>query len=177
MKILNFPDLRQIYDYDCGANAAQSVLDYYGIDKKESEITKIAGTTKAGTSIKGVIKALKKYGLKTKKGEMTVEQIKKFIDRKIPVILLVQAWTKQEKPDWEKDWKDGHYVIAIGYGKHKFYFEDPTSELRTYMVYKELDKRWHDIDTGIKRKKYVHFGIAVYGKKPSYSLKKKIHME
>ena len=59
MKILMFPELRQAYEYDCGANATQSVLDYYGIDKKESEIIKIAETTRAGTSIKGVIKALK----------------------------------------------------------------------------------------------------------------------
>ncbi|MFH1311120.1 MAG: cysteine peptidase family C39 domain-containing protein [Nanoarchaeota archaeon] len=175
MKILMFPNLRQAYEYDCGANVTQSILDYYGIDAKESEIIKIAGTTRVGTSIKGIIKTLKKFGLKTKKGELTINQIKQYIDKKIPVILVIQAWTENKKVNWEKDWKDGHYVVVIGYDKHKFYFEDPASELRTYLTYKELDKRWHDMD--VKRKKYVHFGIAVYGKKPAYSFKKKIHME
>lgn len=174
MKILNFPDLRQTYDFDCGANAAQCVLDYFGIDTNEKEVMKIAGTTRGGTPIKGVIKTLEKFGLKVKAREMSIEQIKKFIDKNIPVILLVQAWTEQKKVDWKNDWKDGHYVVAIGYDKHKFYFEDPSSELRTYMHYKELDKRWHDVDTN--RKKYVHFGIAVYGKKPKFDIRKKIHL-
>jgi predicted double-glycine peptidase len=35
MKILKIPELRQAYVYDCGANAVQSVLEYYGIDIKE----------------------------------------------------------------------------------------------------------------------------------------------
>ena len=174
MKILMFPELRQTYNYDCGANAIQSILGYYGIDTRESKIMKIAGTTKAGTTIKGIIKTLKKFGLKTKAGEMTISQIKKYIDKKIPVILVLQAWFKKKKPDWEKDWKDGHYVVAIGYDKNKFYFEDPSSELRTYLTYDELDKRWHE---KVNKKIYIHFGISAYGKKPSYSLKKNIHMK
>ena len=174
MKILTFPELRQTYEYDCGASAVEAILDYYGIDMREEKIMKTAGTTKNGTSIKGIIKALKKYRLKVKSGEMTISQIKRYIDNKIPVILMLQAWTKKKKPDWEKDWIDGHYVIVIGYDGHKFYFEDPASASRTYLTYNELDKRWHDIDTD--RKKYIHYSIATYGKKPRYSLKKRIHM-
>ena len=174
MKILIFPELRQTYAYDCGANAVQSVLGYYGIDKREDEIMKIAGTTKAGTSINGIIKALKKFGLKTKAEGMSISQVKKCIDKKIPVILVLQAWSKKKNHDWKKDWKDGHYIVVIGYDKHKVYFEDPSSELRTWLTYKELDKRWHDKDDN---KIYIHFGISVYGKKPSYSPRKNIHLK
>jgi len=40
MKILDFPELRQTFNYDCGAKALQSVLAYYGIDIREEEIIK-----------------------------------------------------------------------------------------------------------------------------------------
>lgn len=175
MKILRFPELRQAYDYDCGANALESVLSYYGFDVSEDRIIKKAKTTKDGTSIKGILKTIKKFRLKSKSGEMTINQIKEYIDKKIPVILLLQAWTEKKKVNWEKDWHDGHYVVAIGYDKSKFYFTDPSSVLRTYLTFKEFGERWHDI--GTDGKKYIHFGIAVYGKKPKFNFKQKIHMD
>ena len=175
MKLLTFPELRQTYEYDCGAKATEAVLEYYGFDVSESEIMKIANTTRSGTPIKGIIKTIKKFGLKHKAGTMTLSQIKKYINKKIPVILVLQAWTEQKEVNWEKDWRDGHYVIVIGYDKHKLYFADPSSILRTYLTYKELDKRWHDKNQ--QNKRYVHYGIAVFGHKPRFNPKEKIHMD
>jgi ABC-type bacteriocin/lantibiotic exporter with double-glycine peptidase domain len=174
MKILPFPELRQAYTYDCGAIVAEAILEYYGLDVREGIILKIAKTTRAGTPPRKIIKIFEKYGLKCKAGEFAIKELKKFIDKKIPVILLVQAWTFNKKVNWEKDWKDGHYVVAIGYDKKKIYFEDPVSLMRTYLNYNELDKRWHDTDA--KGKKYIHYGIAVFGKRPKFNPKKKIHM-
>jgi len=173
MKILPFPRLRQAYDYDCGATVAEAVLIYYGLNIMEGILMRVAKTTKLGTPPKGIMKTIKKYGLKYKAGRFTIEEVKRNIDKKIPVILLLQAWTDKKKVNWEKNWSDGHYVVAIGYDKNKIYFEDPYSILRTYLTYNELEKRWHDKSKG---KKYFHFGIAVYGK-PSFNLKKKIHMK
>jgi ABC-type bacteriocin/lantibiotic exporter with double-glycine peptidase domain len=173
MKILSFPEFRQTYEYDCGAKALQAVLEYYGIDVSEGKIINLAKTTKKGTSPKSVVNVIKRYKLKFKEGQLTISQIKKYLDKRIPVIILLQAWTEKKKFDWEKDWTDGHYVVAVGYGKNKVYFEDPYSVLRTYLTYKELNKRWHDKED---RKEYVHYGIAVYGKKPKFNPNKKIHM-
>ncbi|MBU1179589.1 C39 family peptidase [Patescibacteria group bacterium] len=175
MKILEFPELRQAYNYDCGASAIQSVLVYYGIDEEEDVIMKKAGTTKrAGTPIKRMIKTLNSYGLKCKAGPMTTEQVKKFIDKGHPVILDVQAWNEKKKIDWASDWADGHYVVAIGYDSKKIYFEDPATISRAFLTYKELEKRWHDKDTD--GKKYANYGIAVYGKPVKYNIKKAVHM-
>jgi len=92
-----------------------------------------------------------------------------------PLIYLISylVYKNQKKIDWEKDWKDGHYVVAIGYDKNKLYFEDPSSPLRTYLSYDELNKRWHNQQ---KKEKYFHYAISVYGKKPKFSLNKKVHM-
>lgn len=176
MEIKNFPEVRQTYEYDCGAKALQAVLQYYGIDLSEEKIMKIAGTNKKdGTSTAGILNVLKKNKLKHDAKQFTLEEIKKYINKKIPVILDLQAWTSKKKVRWEKDWSDGHYVVAIGYDKEKIYFEDPYSIFRTYLTFKELDKRWHSKKN--KKKQFIHYGIAVYGKKPLFSLKKKIHMD
>ncbi|MFZ2150899.1 MAG: cysteine peptidase family C39 domain-containing protein [Candidatus Absconditicoccaceae bacterium] len=175
MKILNFPERRQTYNYDCGACALQSVLNYYGIDVREDIIMKLANTTKDGTPIGGIERTSHKYGLQTTIEHMTISKIKKYVDQNIPVIVVLQARSDKKHIDWENDWVDGHYVVAIGYDKDKLYFEDPSSIYRTYLLNQEFKNRRHDVD--INNKEYIHYGIVIYGKKPKYSLKSRIHMD
>ena len=175
MKSIILPKLHQTYGYDCGAKALQSVLTYYGIEMREDFIIKDAKTSKKGTSIKGIIKVAEKYGLKTVSKEMSLKEIKKYINKKTPVILLLQAWAEKKVTNWEKDWADGHYVVAVGYTQDKVLFEDPSSFSLTYLKYNELEKRWHDIDSR-NGKKYYHHGIAVFGKKPKYKKDKIVKM-
>src|SRR5579864_5797499 len=104
MQIKDFPNLRQAHEYDCGATALQSVLLYYGINERLEKVTKLAGTTKTGTSIHAMKKVVEKYGLKADMSEMKITDVKKYLDRKIPVILLLQAWSGKEKNDWKNDW-------------------------------------------------------------------------
>ena len=89
---------------------------------------------------------------------MTLEQLKKNIDAKKPVIVLIQAWT--EKPvDYSKDWEDGHYAVAIGYDDKKVYFMDPsTLGNYTYVPVQQFQDRWHDTDGS---EKLTHFGMVV----------------
>lgn len=174
MKIKNFPNFRQTYEYDCGAQALQSVLAYYGIDIRSEKIMKLVGTSKSGTPIKNIKKISEKFGLKTNMSEMTIGQVKKYIDKKIPVILLLQAWSEKNNVDWKNDWKDGHYAVAIGYDKKGVLFEDPSSIFRTFLTYGELEKRWHD---KVSNNKYINYGLAIYGKKPAYNPEKLIHMD
>lgn len=175
MKILSFPEFRQTFEYDCGAKALQSVLVYYGVEIREELLMKKAGTNKNGTPIDGIKKTAEEYGLKVEAGEMNIDQIKKYINKKIPVIILLQAWSGKKKNNYKKDWNDGHYVVAIGYDKNHLYFEDPYSVLRTYLSFKEINDRWHDETS--RHKRLVHMGIAIYGKSGCYNLSKPIHMK
>ena len=164
-KIIDFPILRQTYGYDCGASAIQGVLDYYGIDIREEMIMKISSTNKKGTTIKGLKKVAKYFDLSYTERKMNIDDLKKYVDKKIPVIIALQAWSEDKNKDLEKDWKDGHYVVVIGYSKNRIYFADPSSESKTFLFYKELEKRWHDQD--IKGKKIINWGIAIYRFKKS----------
>lgn len=175
MKILTLPQLHQTYEYDCGAKILQAVLAYYGIEIREEHLLKQAKTTKDGTLVKNMVNTLKKYGLKTDSREMNINDVKNYLNNKIPVILLLQAWSEIKKTDWKKNWNDGHYVVAIGYTKDKIIFEDPYSFHRTYLKNNELEERWHDIDPN--GKKYLNHGIAIFGTNPKFKADKIIHMD
>ncbi|MDD3285555.1 MAG: cysteine peptidase family C39 domain-containing protein [Patescibacteria group bacterium] len=174
MRIISFPCLRQSYEWDCGASALQSVLAYYGFDIREEIIIKLAGTNKKGTPVRGIKKTLNKYKLAIEGGKISIEEIKNYLDREIPVIILLQAWTKKQKIDWSNDWQDGHYVVAIGYDSKKIYFSDPSSFRTTFLNYQELENRWHDIDSN--GKKYLNWGLAVIGSATKDKLKAPEHM-
>lgn len=164
---MEFPKFRQTYNYDCGAKAIESVLAYYGIDVKEEEIIKIAGTKKTdGTSLRGIEKVARRFGLRYKEGKMSIDKLKKNVDKKVPVIICIQAWNYNDNINWEKDWKDGHYAVVVGYSKKRIYFEDPASIFRTYLSFNDLERRWHDIDSK-RKKKLFHWGIAFFRKKNS----------
>lgn len=173
MKLLKHPNLRQTYDYDCGAQVLQSVIAYYGVDVAECDIIKSAGTNKEGTSIKGLVRTAKKNGFKIITKSMTVDEVKAYIDQEMPVILMLQAWGRSNS-NYAKGWSNGHFVVAIGYDFKKIYFEDPAAIQRTYLTYKELEKRWHDTDTD--GTKYKNLGIVLYGKKPKFKLDQVIRM-
>lgn len=176
MILLDFPELRQTYNYDCGAIALEAVLAYYGIEVREELILKCAKTTKKyGTSVDRVVKTIKKYGLDYHSKTMTIVELKEYIAKKIPVILLLQAWTTRKNINWQSDNSDEHYVVAIGYDKNNIYFEDPYSFKHTFLSNSELMNRWHDI--GENEKQFMNHGIAVFGKKPKFSSKDLIHMD
>jgi ABC-type bacteriocin/lantibiotic exporter with double-glycine peptidase domain len=162
-KIKYFPELRQYYNYDCGASALQSVLIYYGYDIREDDIVKVAGTTNNGTSPDNLIKAAKHYGLKSSLCTMTVTDIKQCIDNQVPVIIPMQAWEDKKITNMGDNWDDGHYVIPVAYDKTRIYFEDPSCFNRSYLTFSELEERWHDYEeiNGV-RKEYINCGIKLW---------------
>jgi len=173
MPTLTFPELRQTYEYDCGANALQSVLVYYGVERREEILIKQAKTKKKiGTLVKDMEKTLKKYGMNFDGKEMTIEDLKKCIDKKVPIIILLQAWSKK-KTDYANSFACGHWVVVIGYEKNKIIFEDPYAFKRDCLTEQELCDRWHAKEG---RKKITHFGLAVIGKKPVFDPKEIVRM-
>jgi|GEM_PF-728231 len=165
--MLEFPDLRQDYDFTCGASCLQSVLMYYGFDAVESELVqKLGATADWGTEHTDIIRVAKEYGLEVESGEFSIEQVKNYIEQKIPVILDIQAWSEKSNIDYSLDYDDGHYIVAIGYDDNGFIIEDPSDFGRQYMTFEELQKRWHDIDKN--NNKLNNLGIAIIGS-PKYT--------
>ena len=174
MKLLNFPELRQTFEYDCGPNALQSVLFYYDIEMREEILMKKAKTEPIhGTYISSIIEIIKDVSLEYDSSEMNIEIISNYINKNIPIMLLLQAWNGK-KINYENIYADGHWVVAIGYDSEKIYFEDPYSFKRTFLRYSELEARWHGEEYGKKIKKW---GIAIFGKESNYNSETIIHMD
>ena len=160
---------KQTYDYDCGVQALQTVMNYYGVEVGGDELMKALGTSEQGTSPQAMITVAQSYGFEVKSGtQWSLNQVKQYVDAGTPVIILLQAWPDRYMTldDWRRDWDDGHYAIVIGLNKDVFLFEDPASIRRTWLREREFLARWHDMDIKTAEK-YEHFGMVLLGKQPA----------
>lgn len=100
------------------------VLQYYGIEKSEKELAKLAGTTKnGGTDDKTIARVLGKFGFKVKiKNNAHFSDIKKCLDKGVPVIVDWFTRGRGNYPDSAvADW---HYSIVVGLDAKFIYLQD-----------------------------------------------------
>lgn len=158
------PDTRQIEDFTCGASALQAVCGYFGVGPDEEEdYVKDMEMKSDGSDPEHLIRAAKKYKLKYLEIQpMNIKQLKGFLKKRLPVIIMIQAWSDKSIVNYAVDWKDGHWVVAIGYDKEGVYFEDPSlAAKRGFINYKDLEIRWHDI-VGKKNIRTDHYGLILW---------------
>jgi ABC-type bacteriocin/lantibiotic exporter with double-glycine peptidase domain len=166
IKILDLPKTRQAENWTCAAK----ICEYYGEDYREMDLVKILKSTPTnGTDLQPIIDFFIKAKFKIDvKEHLSIAELKEYIDKDIPVILMIQAWIKNESE--YKGWSNGHYTVCIGYTRDEILFADPSLYDIGYIPNNKLLERWHDLDVGDK--KYYQLGIAVYGKKPKFDLEK-----
>lgn len=168
------PDTRQGEDYTCGASALQAVCGFFGVGPEEEyEYVEDMKMGTNGSDPEHICRAAKKYGLRLLEIQpMNVGQLKQFLKEGKPIIIMLQAWKEDPKINYKTDWKDGHWVVAIGYDKDGVYFEDPSlAAIRGFINFKELELRWHDI-AGPKNIKVDHYGLVIWKsghRKPAYA--------
>lgn len=167
--IIDLPIGRQTFDFDCGVKALQIVMAYYGVDVREDELMKDLKVSKKGVSVQNMISVAGQKGFQVEaKSGFTLETLKRYLDEKHPVIVLVQAWAERfmTLEDWKRNNENGHYVVVIGYEGSILVFEDPASFRRTWLTEEEFLARWHDIDPRTK-KRLEHFAMVLLGKPPA----------
>jgi predicted double-glycine peptidase len=177
--MIELPTGRQTFDFDCGPKALQIVLAYYAVDIPEGDLIKELGCDANGTPVQNMISVAETKGFQvvTRCG-LSLEEVKRFVDGKHPVIVLVQAWADRYMTleDWKKDNDDGHYVIVIDFYNDNIVFEDPSSFRKTWLTEEEFLARWHDVDPRT-HKKLEHFGMVLLGKQPAPPQKLFEHMD
>lgn len=109
----------------CGPASLKMVLDYYGIKKTEDELAPLMGWDRdLGVSDQGIKKAAESFGFKVEiKNESNFEEIEKWLDKKVPVIV---DWFTRGRQDYtESDVCDGHYSVVSGLDDEHIYLQDP----------------------------------------------------
>lgn len=176
--MIDLPSGRQSYDYDCGVKALQLVMAYYGLDTPEGKLLKELKSDNNGTAVQNMIAVAEKRGFQTiSRTDFTLDEVKLYVDKKHPVIVLLQAWAEKNMTldDWRNSMEHGHYVIVIGYQDNIMVFEDPSSFKKTWLTEEEFLVRWHDVDPKTK-KRLEHFGLILLGKDPAPIHKGMEHM-
>ena len=153
-RLIRVPLVRQSTGYTCGVASLLSVISYFfSADPelrwvREDKLAAELGTTSDGTNFNHIAQVARAKGLSAEvHTNMKLDELKRALDERKPVILAIQAWS--DDPTGYKDDKDsGHYVVAIGYNAVNFYFMDP-STLGNYAFIPadELPDRWHDVYT------------------------------
>jgi predicted double-glycine peptidase len=176
--IIDMPSGRQTFNFDCGAKVLQLVFAYYGIDIREDRLIEELACDDNGTLVKNMKEAAERRGFRVlTTNNTTLEAVKRYIDDKRPVIVLVQAWVDREMTmkEWRQTNEYGHYVIVIGYEDDRIIFEDPASFPKTWMTGDEFLARWHYLDGRINRT-VKRFSMVLLGKEPTVT-KRLDHMD
>jgi len=169
-KEIDIPNDRQYSYWDCGDAVVVSALARFGIEPNpESLITDLGSSIDWGTEPENIKGVLESYGLTVDSREMTIEDVKQYIDNDIAIILDIQAWHFEEVRDYDysNEWNDGHYVTVYGYTATSIKFKDPSSLTNRELTFEELQKRWHDVDR--EGNKLYNIGIAYWGLPVTYS--------
>ncbi len=128
----------------CGPASLKMVFDYYGIDKTEQEIAKLCGTTEdLGTDDKGIKKAAESLGFKVEiKNNSTFEDIKYWLDKRVPVIV---NWFTRGRADYDDSQvADGHYSVVVGLDNEYIYIQDPEIGRLRKIERADFMKVWFD---------------------------------
>lgn len=166
--LIKVPLSRQATSYTCGVSALQSVLAFWGEEVREDVLAKSCKSDKRiGTAYQRIADCARSKGFAVEiRKNLQLAELKSILDKKQPVICLIQAWPEREV-NYATDWEDGHYVVAIGYDAHNMYFMDPsTLGHYTYIPTGEFEKRWHDTDG---KEKLFNFGMLVSKDTPRYN--------
>ena len=128
----------------CGPASLKIVFDYYGYDKSEKDIAEMCDiTNELGTSAGGIQKAAQSIGFKAMiYDNSTLEDIQKWLDKKVPVIV---NWFTRGRIDYpEEDVPDGHYSVVVGLDDEFIYLQDPEIGKLRKIEREDFMKVWFD---------------------------------
>ena len=165
---IRVPLVRQSTPYTCGVAALQSVLAYFGDEHREGDLAKACkSNNQIGTAYTRIANYAQSRGFTVEiSKDMKLADLKSALERKLPVICLIQAWPEREV-NFAQDWQDGHYVVAIGYDAERIYFMDPsTLGHYAFIPTAEFLTRWHDTDG---KEKLFNFGMIISRQSDTYN--------
>ena len=109
----------------CGPASLKMVLDYWGVDKSEEEVSRMCNRNpELGTDDTSIKKVAELYGLKAEiENNSSFDSIQSWLDRGIPIIV---NWFTRGRADYgNEEVPDGHYSVVVGLDDDYIYLQDP----------------------------------------------------
>jgi ABC-type bacteriocin/lantibiotic exporter with double-glycine peptidase domain len=158
-----YPTVTQRTRDDCGAAIVSSILRKHNIKHQYTRLCReLNVSNKSGTEEKDMVTFLNGKGFRAwMTYDMTIDSLVNFIDSEIPVILIIQAWSRSKREDkYESFANYGHYVLAIGHDDDRVIFMDSGLPFGSYgyLTKEELEKRWYYVSDDNRR---LRVGIVV----------------
>jgi len=109
----------------CGPASLKIVLDYYGVNKTEEELSKLSNFIPGiGMDDESIVEAATILGFKAEIiNNNTFEDIESWLKNEIPVI--VDWFTKGRSDYHDGEVADGHYSVVCGLDDGYIYLQDP----------------------------------------------------
>lgn len=130
----------------CGAASLLIVLKYYSIEKSEQELALMLDVdSELGTDSASIKRVAESFGLKVEiENECTFENIEKWLDREIPVIV---DWFTRGRCDYsESEVADGHYSVVAGLDDKYIYLQDPEIGKLRKIAREDFLRVWFDFE-------------------------------
>lgn len=138
MKKIKVPFFKQDTVYSCGPATLQMVMAFFNKRASEAELSRKMKTSKTnGTRVGKMIDMARKEGFYCYvNDDSTVEEIKYFLSRKLPVVVNFIEPTNDE----------GHFAVIVGIRKRKVVMNDPWNGKGVRMEVREFKRRWQSED-------------------------------
>ena len=128
----------------CGPASLKMVLEYYGVEKTEKELAELCGTdSNFGTSDEGLKRAAEGIGFTVEiKNNSTLDDIRRWLDKKVPVIV---NWFTRGRMDYDdSEVPDGHLSVVVGLDDEYIYLQDPEIGVLRKISRDDFMKVWFD---------------------------------
>ena len=163
--MLSVPLLKQSTDYTCGPTVLCMVLAYYGITRSEEELRdQMKVNEREGTKNEQLENEARREGLFVyAKNGGTIEEIRKYVEENIPVIV-----------NFIEEGGEGHYAVVIDISDEHLVLNDPYYEKQKNLPISDFVANWRSED-GLHPKWFMAVSKEKLFKK-SYGEKKRRHM-
>ena len=141
IRIDKVKSLKQRTTYTCGPGTLRTILKFYGINVSEKELVVEGEIEENGTSHAQMKLLARKYNFSFySKSNATIDNLKKYLKRKVPVIVDYQLG--------QNSGNNGHYSVVYGIDDEYVYLADPSN-------YIEGDNKKFSTNTKIQIDKFL----------------------